>query len=389
MSVGPRLWSAVTLTTVVALALSACGARSPYRSTIALPAASEARISAMHIGTAPEAPATVSEITEASRVLDGAAATGEVGDYLLENGAVMVVIARPDGSPRAGTIVDLGRASTRTDALARMETLLAGEPIRYASLRTGTDPSTRAAFVEVVGEAAGLAATTRYELRPGLAAVLVHTSFTRPREIDASAMYAVADRIVGAPGARSRCDADLGPGQCEVMDERDGYVLDALVDEGALEESEHHGAAVVGVDPAAVPEGSYVYSRFLAPLDRPDSLAVATALAVARGEEVGEVEISLAPVPWSRARIVEPGVFWFSRATSSEGAAVALKHPGQLHPGDHVTAQVPAGGWYVEFRNDAYAATPREDARVEVSGGSRAKVKVTARRRERSTFVMP
>lgn len=391
---GPRR-RAVTLgaaLTTAAIVGAACGSPAPYSASFAVPRSVAERIRAMESRGGPRpdgplrgeestdrAPATVAEISESSRVLDGPSARGAIGDFVMENGHVMVVIARPDGSASGGTIVDLGATDARIDALARMDTLVAGAPVVYSTLETGTD-GVGGVFVEVLGHAGEVPVSTRYELRPGIDAVLIHTSFVHPDTMSAST-FAAADSLLGEPGAEGRCDRDHGPGQCEVTDKERGYVLCALVDRGPLEHVEDSGAVVVGVDASALARGAQVYSRYLAPLERPDSLAVASALAVARGQDLGEIELTLLPTPWGKGRVVEPGFFWLSPVDRDAGAPMALKHRAQLHPGDSVVARAPVGSWYIEFRNDAYTAAPEANVPVEVIPGQRAKARVTTLRR--------
>lgn len=379
-----REWSrrtgrAATLAAAVAVGGGACGSPPPRPPALDVPKSTLERIHAMQVGPAPRA--TVAEITEASRVLDGPAATGAIGDWVMQNGRVMVVIARPDGSARGGAVVDLGAADLGADELASMETLVGGEPVIYSTLETGTDGS-GGAFVDVLGHAGELAVSTRYELRPGLDAVLIHTSFVRPGTTGTRG-EAAADRLLGQPGTEARCDPEQGKGQCELTSEERGYVLCALDLEGAMEHVEDGGAVVVGVDAAALRPGAQLYSRYLAVLDRADSLAVASSLAIARGHEVGEVELTLFPVPWGKGRVVEPGFFWLAPADG--GVPLTLETRAQLHPGDRVIAKAPVGSWYVEFRNETYAGDLRGLARVEVVHGERAKVRVSTHRRATPT----
>lgn len=352
----------------------ACAAPAPWRSTIAVPEVASAKIAEMPRATH-AAPATAAEITRGAQLLDGDAATGELGDFVLDNGLVVVVVGAIDGSPRGGAIVDLAGAR-RTDALASMETRVAGEQVRYDDLHAGVEPTSGAAFIEVVGEVAGAAATTRYELYPGLDAVLIHTAFHRPSTIPEEVKFAVADRLVGGADARATCNPDFGPGQCLLSGAGQSYVLDALHAQGANAGRVGDTSAIVGIEPSSCMPGPRLYTRFLAPLARPDSLAHLAALAVAHGEQVGDLDLTILPRPWSPARIVEPGRFWF--APLRGGLPVSLETAAPYHPGDRVTARVPEGDWYIWFTNDAYVSSGGEDVHVHVEGGDHARFTVGA-----------
>lgn len=360
-----------------------CAASAPWRSTLVVPSATSAKIAQMARAGA-ESPATVSEVTSGAQLPDGDAANGEFGDFVLDNGVIVVVVGAIDGSPRSGTIVDVAGAR-RTDGLLAMETRVAGETAEYTTLHTGVDAATGAAFVEVVGEAGDDAVTTRYEVHPRLEAVMIHTAFRRPKTIPKSVKLAVEDRLVGDGHGdeRATCNPDFGPGQCLVPGARQSYVLDALDVQGATGERVSDASVVVGVDPASCMEGPRVYTRLLTPLARADLLAQLAARALARGEPLGEVELTILPEPWSPARILEPGRFWFSRRTPG-AFPVSLEVDTQYHPGDRVIARIPEGDWYVWFTNDAYVSSANEDVNIHVRGGEKSRFTVGATLRARS-----
>src|SRR5204862_7205184 len=51
-------------------------------------------------------PAEVRRAVTPEQLLEGPGATGRLGDWVLENGGVIAVIARPDGTARGGKLVD-------------------------------------------------------------------------------------------------------------------------------------------------------------------------------------------------------------------------------------------------------------------------------------------
>ncbi|MFO0619120.1 MAG: hypothetical protein U0414_41410 [Polyangiaceae bacterium] len=361
---------------VAAIGLAGCAAPVQNGSIIVLPGATERLIAAMHYGFdgvgEAKPSASVTQITSREQLAEGPSATGKVGDWILENGGVVVVIADVDGSARSGTLVDVARNPRRRDAVAAFETRVLGEPVRYTTIKSGTDEALGSAFVEVSGTAGALVVSTRYDVAPDLDAVLVHTSFTRAAGASPDGALDVSDRLA-SDGARAACEGS----HCATFAAAQSYVMKPLMDDGAVATAGSDGSVVVGLAPSTVPEGAYVYSRLVAPLERPDSLALAAALSAADGRQLGEVQIELSPERWSKDRAVAPGTFVFT--PSKAGAPVELSLGGALHAGDLVTVKIPAGGWSVAFANDGYWTT--EKAHVDVRPGKMASVFVPAERR--------
>src|SRR5262245_47746485 len=109
----------------------------------------------------------------------GPTAAGRLGDWLIENRSITVVVADVDRSPRGGHIVDMARAPARIDALGRVDTIVEGVAVRYTSVKSGTDDVTGTAYLQVTGHPEGdpnLEVVTRYDVAPDLAGVLIHTS---------------------------------------------------------------------------------------------------------------------------------------------------------------------------------------------------------------------
>jgi hypothetical protein len=364
----------------LAVALAGCGAPGQYGSIIVLPGATERLIAAMHYGFAgvgeAKPSASVARITSSDELVEGASATGKIGDFVLENGSIVVVIADADGSARAGTLVDVARDPRRLDGVTAFETTVLGSPVRYTTIKSGTDEVLGSAFVEVSGTAGDIVVSTRYDVAPELDAVLVHTSFTRS-VASALGTLDVSDRLVVAAGPGGASDRSACEGTHCATFGAQSYVMKPLIDDGAVARSDGDGAVIVGLDAHAVPEGAYVYSRLVAPLERADSLALAAALSAADGRQLGEVQIELSPERWSKDRTVAPGTFVFT--PSKSGAPVELALGGSLHAGDFVTVKVPTGGYSVTFQNDGYVTTDK--AHVDVRPGKIASVFVPAERR--------
>lgn len=370
---------AVGLGAALAIALSGCGAPAQLGSIIVLPGATERLIAAMHYGYAgvgdAKPSASVARITSADELVEGPSATGKIGDYVLQNGAIVVVIADADGSARAGKLVDVARDPRRVDGVAAFETTVLGAPVRYTTIKSGTDDALGSAFVEVSGTAGSLVVSTRYDVAPDLDAVLVHTSFTRSAP-SVEGTLDVSDRLSVAhdAGARSTCEDS----HCATFGAQ-SYVMKPLLPDGAVVRLDGEDAVVVGLDAHAVPEGAYVYSRLVAPLERGDSLALAAALAAADGRQLGEVQIELSPERWSRDRTIPRGTFVFTPSKSGGAGPIELALGGSLHAGDVVTVKVPTGGYTVTFQNDGYRTTERPH--VDVRPGKVASVFVPAERR--------
>lgn len=360
---------------LLALSSAACGPPVQNGGVFVLPGATERLILAMRMGYrgAGEAKpsADVRVASSSDDLVGGSGASGKVGDLVLENEQVVAIVAAIDGTDRGGTLVDFARNPSRDDELAHLATSVLGHPVRYTTLKTGTDAATGAAYVEVSGTSGSVAVSTRYDLAPELDALLVHTSFTRPA-VDAPAGAAgagfdVDDSISLAGAAPVRFDA--APRSLAVYGGAASYVVVPLVeaDPSAIGTSPPaERSATIGLAAGRATEGAFVYSRFVAPLERSDSLSLDAALAVADGRELGDVEIEVAPERWSSGLAIHPGrVLFRSRGTHDAPAhEVVLDLDKPIRAGDRVTAKVPSGRWEVSFDGDDFRS--RAPVRLDV-----------------------
>ncbi|MFO0616767.1 MAG: hypothetical protein U0414_29505 [Polyangiaceae bacterium] len=364
---------------LLALSVVACGTPRGV-APIVVSRETEARVAAMRVRD--DAPATVTEIATPAELLEGDEASGQVGDWVLANGSVVAIVADADGSARGGTVVDLVRRSHGVDDLRALETRAFDQPARYTSLASGVDEARGVAWIEVSGRAGEVPISTRYELARGAEALVLHTAVSTAAR--GSARYACADRLAlepgQPPGHRPPCALDY----CSMFGAHEGYLLTPLFGRGTLTEPGDDGAMTVGVEPAATGGGAFVYSRALAPLDRPDSLGVMVALAIQRGAAVGDVELSVTPDEWSPARIIGPGTFVFTPVDTPADVVVELMPRIALHPGDHVTVRAPLGGWRVGFWNPDYRM-PAEGSTVDIVADSVARARILPVRRRPSS----
>ncbi len=342
------------LAATFALALIGCAPPLQQGGVIVLPGATERLILAMRMGYLgvgdAKPPAAVRTVAVEEDRLGGDAASGRDGDIRLENQSIAAIVAQI-GGPRGGTLVDLARkAGGHVDELGALEPVVAGAPVRYETLKVGTDDATRAAFALVTGHPDGhpeITVSTRYDVAPELDAVLVHTSITVDHELPGPIAIGDVLSFQARPrwaSARAYGAAFQGSG---------GYALKPLVDlastgDAAFVSSSTERSMSLGLAPSAVPSGTFVYSRMVAPLDRPDSLSLASALAAGDGDELGEVDLEIVPEVTRRGGAVPGGVFVFADATDAT-RRLELLYPDALHLADHVTAKVPAGDYRVSF----------------------------------------
>lgn len=327
---------------------------------IVLPGATERLLLAMRMGYAGigdvKAPARAFRITSESELLAGHAASGRVGDYRIENQTLAVVITGIDGGLRGGKIVDLARqGGGGVDAIQGLETLVDNRRVLYTSLKTGSDQATSAAYVQAIGHPDGrpdLEVSTRYDLAPELETVLVHTSVTT--RVPLEGPVALGDRL----SFDATATINQNPTFVAGFTADTAYAFQPLVDLEAppkLVSESGGGAALLGLGPESVPTGTFVYSRMLAPLERPDSLALACTLALASGDILGEVDVEVAVKPKSGA--VGGGKLVFVR-DGGDAARLELEVSGTKRFGDRVSAKVPAGSYALTYEGQGHVSAP-------------------------------
>ena len=124
-----------------------CGAPLQGGGVDVLPGAAERLMLALRMGLAVPGDG-MPEVAQARRIvspellLEGEAPRGKLGDYLIENRRIRVVVANADGSPRAGTIVDLALRGATRDGFDGMTTEVFGRRVRYTTIKDGYDEIT-------------------------------------------------------------------------------------------------------------------------------------------------------------------------------------------------------------------------------------------------------
>ncbi len=328
-------------------------------SVIVLPGATERLLLAMRMGYAgmgeAKLPASVRRIADADDLMQGPSASGRLGDVRLDNQSMAAVVSQI-GGPHSGNLIDLAmKAGGYDDELGEADTIVAGRVVRYETLKTGTDDATSSAFAQVTGHPEGrpdLLVSTRYDVAPELDAVIIHTSIDVVGALGGP--VAIGD-MVSFPG---RLAWGSKPGYVAALGKSSGYVLKPLIDPEAtpvssLISSATERGATIGLAPELVSTGTVVYSRMIAPLDRPDTLAIASALARGDGQELGEVELEL-------VRPVGPkeygGAFGSFVLVADNGSNESLElfHRGVIRRGDRITAKLPRGGYRVTFEGAGF-----------------------------------
>lgn len=340
-----------------ALALSLAGCAAPVQNggVAVLPGASERFILAMRMGylggfDREMVPGQVRQALLEDQLPGGAGRSGRAGDWVLENGHVLATITAIDGTARGGRLVDLALKPRGEDELEPSGLLALGQPVVYDTLKTGFDDPTSAAYVEVSAridrrsEGGPLfTVSTRYDAAPGLRGVLVHTHVkledgafdpneARPlleERLSARGAHTVSVQASGEHGASLGGEGgfllrpiDLA-GRVVAQGDRLGYVVDAA---------------------AAPPRGDgLVFSRLVSPLDRPDSAALAVAIARAKGDPVGDVEVRLA----SRGVGTLRGDLSF---VAEDGARYDVCDRWAHGADSHFDASLPAGRYTVWFQ---------------------------------------
>ena len=124
-------------------------------------------------GSADRLLATQITPTNAARHIEnGPDAVGGIGDWILSNGTICVIVAglanEGDFSPRGGTLRDIGFCGRNDDQFVSQQDLLdgsLGKPIEIVDVRASV--SAEAAGLTTLGSYRGLMIETRYTLRPG------------------------------------------------------------------------------------------------------------------------------------------------------------------------------------------------------------------------------
>lgn len=354
------------------VALVGCAAPTQNGEVHVLPGASERFELAMRMGylggfEREMVPGQVRRVAFTDQLPTGPARSGKVGDYVLENGHFIATVTNVDGSARGGRLTDISRKPKSDDGLGGVTLTVFGKAVVYDSLTTGYDEATRASFVEVSGvldfaEASGpkLTVSTRYDAAPGVDGVLAHTHVKVERAAS-SAEWNVAE---GHPLLVETMAAHVAKQSILLGDEGDfGAVIGASggtfmrpLGQGRIERTESTGeSAGVGAELAwrvpgsVLPNegGAVVLTRMFGALERPDTAALAVAVAKSSGEAIGDVEIRFARFA-PGASPTQHGDLYFRDAT---GRVVARCDARTTGVDAHFAVSLPAGTYDVVVRS--------------------------------------
>lgn len=308
----------------------------------------------------PSVPAVFAERLTPARAPTGSSATGAVGDWLLGNGEIVVVLSR-------GALIDAADARARTDELGRFEPA--------ASLGAACDEGRgvadeKRATVTFTCAREGARVETEYALVAGDRAVLVTTSVIAG-DADVS-LPAIEDRITWgalrpfAPGRPAPLDGDLsGPyvGGVGAQTSLAFTSTEATV-EGA---TQRDVTTLRALPPVALPAGKRTQcARVVVLGERPDTASLVTELTRASGGEVGTLVVKFTSEGGAPARA--PRATAISLSLSREGDEVLrVVSPRE---GAEVSAAVPPGRYYAWTEG-----TPRQ--RVEVRAAAEALVRLS------------
>ncbi len=351
-------------------AVPGCTPPGQYGEVRVLPGASDRFELAMRMGylggfEREMVPGQVRRVAYLDQLPPGPARSGKIGDYVLENGHFIAAVTNVDGSARGGRLADISRKPQNDDGLGRVGLSVFGRVVVYDSLTTGYDEATRASFVEVSGvldfateEGPKLTVSTRYDAAPGVDGVLAHTHIkveraaaspewnqteARPfveetigayREKQATLVGEAGDfgAVFGANGGTFM--RPLGPGRIE----RTNTDVNTTGSELAWR-----------VPGALLPNegGAVVLTRMFGALERPDSAALAVAVAKSSGEPIGEVEVRFARFGQGVSP-TQHGDLYFRSAT---GGIVARCDARTTGVDAHFAASLPEGRYDVVVRS--------------------------------------
>ena len=275
-----------------------------------------------------------------SQLVKGSRAEGSVGDVLLTNGEISVVVGGLS-SPRPGVILDIVDAHVGHDELGALSPCVADGaeclPLAPPEFGQQLDGS---AWVEVrVSERAHIDARTRFTLLPGARSLLV-TTIVSSRSTEPQRLTRIGDVVswgssqvtvpVGeTPPFVAAVGADVAYAIMPV-DDRPGVALDPL--EGAM--FVRHAQDVV-----VHPGQTVRLDRAFVVAPRGDTLGVLTEMSFLRdGQAPGAIElrfvgtdgVAMPPPAGGRVRVLSPSFpvegFW-AMGRAPEGSLVAAEAP--------------------------------------------------------------
>lgn len=356
---------------LVALLGIGCAAPAQEGMITVAPGASERamvmmRFGFLNVGGDSPGTAEVRPIARDELVPSGAAASGRIGDWMLENKAMVAVVGQIDGTTRGGRIVDAWRKPAGLDGLEDHETYVFGKLVVYDTLRKGFDDKTGAAYIEVSAivdrTSDGLpsvSVATRYDLAPGIDAILAHTQIKTIRgEVDENAPPLLAERLQAQGAAQANVDATT----TSTIGDAQGYLLHPLTLPAEIGADGTMARVSIPATATPSPGSTFLFSRMIAPLERPDTLALAVARARIEGEPIGEVRVQLSERGRPLARLGVGDVVLRRPDGSEVVARGALPCP----PESAYVVHVPEGTYAVGFQGSIHGAAPA--SALEVKG---------------------
>lgn len=351
-------------------------------------------------------PSRVRRIAKETDKLKGPQATGALGDYLLENDEVAVVIAQinPGEAKGAGggSLIDAADAGPRRrlDELGSLSARLGGSMLpRYESLTTGVDKD-GAAWIVVKGREASdehLTIVTRYALGPADRAVMITTVVenTGPSpvgllDLGDAVVWGAADVLL--PGTEPSATGEIkGPYVAGVGSDV-AYLLAPVKDVEVSSLTRGGSSDVVIERDVTLPPGGRAHvDRVFAIAGRGDPVAVATEFFFMQGGSPGGLFVklvdaggaALVPPPDGRLFLdrkspsgearephAPPSVAWWMRAVRvAEDPSI-------------IGGEVPPGRYELRFEGGGRRSSP--GASIEIKAGE-----VVKRTLEVSNAVQP
>lgn len=315
------------------------------------------------------APARVKRIAAPADALAGPLAAGRVGDLVIENGEIAVVIdqlGRGSGfAESGGNIVDAADASTRRDELGQMFTYFGVFPRQavYDALDSGVDTK-GTAWIEARGHELHedhLRVVTRYELTPGQRALLIQTTLLNEKSapIEGLALgdvlqWGSAEKF--ATGKEPGFSGDFTGSWMGAAGRSAGYaVLDA--DPRATENlTAKNGTAWSNVSFARgvtlAPGAQVSYARVLVVAPRGDTLGVTTEVFYLQGGSPGGLEIALTDPAGGRIAPPVGGRFFLAPVGVDPATTAPLwlrVSEETAKSGKNAAAEAPPGRYLVTF----------------------------------------
>ncbi|MEP7123252.1 MAG: CehA/McbA family metallohydrolase [Byssovorax sp.] len=317
----------------------------------------------------PVLPARVKRIAGPADALAGPLAAGRVGDLVIENGEIAVVIdqlGRGSGfAESGGNIVDAADARTRHDELGQIFTYFGVFPRQavHDALDSGVD-SKGTAWIEARGHELyeeHLRVTTRYELAPGQRALLIQTTLVNETAAPIAGLdlgdviqWGSAEKF--AIGKEPGFVGDYAGPWIGAAGRSAAYALldaDPRVTAGLTAKNGTAWSNVSFVRGVTIAPGAKVsYARVLVVAPRGDTLGAATEVAFLQGVAPGGLEITLTDAAGARIAPPEGGRFSLTRVDPDPTAPSPLwlgVSAEAAKSGANAAAEAPPGRYLVTF----------------------------------------